>query len=403
MAPKSKPIEVYDQPHQFEPLLPQKALHELALATRDVVEQSFRLQGAAHASTRDRLRELLRSMNSYYSNLIEGQGTHPQNIDRALRQDFSSTPDVAQRQRIALAHIDAEKELEQQVAQGAQPLHSDFLLLAHARLYGRLTDVDRRTPQGRSVEPGALRQEDVAVGRHQPPAWKSLSAFLDRADAVYSRPASLDSVLYTVASAHHRMAWTHPFLDGNGRACRLQTHAALLPLSAGLWSVNRGLARQRDRYYELLSNADMARQGDLDGRGNLSEKRLREWCRFFVDLCSDQVGFMAQMLDLGQLKQRLAGLVLVRSESAAYKNYGKEAVLPLHHVLAAGPVTRGEFAQMTGLGERTARKLLSQLLQDGLLVSDSPKGPVGIGLPLDALSLLFPNLYPEAATEPTER
>jgi hypothetical protein len=57
---------------------------------------------------------------------------------------------------------------------------------------------------------------------------------------------------------------------------------------------------------------------------------------------------------------------------------------------------------MTGLGERTARKVLSQLLRDGLLVSDSPKGEVGIGFPLDALAILFPNLYPEAASQPPD-
>jgi Fic family protein len=380
----------------------QTALEELALDTRKVVELAFQLQGAAHPATRQCLRELVRSMNSYYSNLIEGQSTHPRNIDRALRHDFSATPDVAQRQRIAVAHIEAERELEPLAADEARALGSGFLQRAHASLYGRLSADDRSTPRGRVVEPGALRREDVTVGRHQPPTWASLPAFLARADAVYSRKWGLDAVLYAVAAAHHRMAWTHPFLDGNGRACRLQTHCALLPLSAGLWSVNRGLARQRSRYYELLANADIARQGDLDGRGNLSERMLREWCRFFIELCNDQVAFMARMLDLAQLKQRMAGLVLVRTESAGYPDYRKEAVLPLHHVLAAGPVSRSEFVQMTGLGERTARKLMSQLLKDGLLVSGSPKGEVGIGFPLDALGLLFPHLYPEAASVPVD-
>ena len=393
-------LTVYDQPHQFEPLLVQKRQEEFALRTRKVVEAAHQLQGAAHASTRERLREVVRSMNSYYSNRIEGQSTHPLNIDRALRQDFSVEPDIARRQRIAIAHIEAEKELEPLAITEAQALNSTFLQRAHACLYGRLALEDRRTENDRVVEPGVWRQEDVTVYRHQPPTWSAVPAFLARADQVYSRPCGLDAVLVTMACAHHRLVWTHPFLDGNGRACRLQTHAALLPLSAGLWSVNRGLARQRDRYYTLLSNADMARQGDLDGRGNLSERMLGEWCSFFIEVCEDQVTFMTRMLDLDQLKQRLAGLVLVRSQNQP--DYRKEAVLPLHHVLAAGPVARGEFVQMTGLGERTGRKVLSQLVKDGLLVSDTPKGEVGIGFPLDALNLLFPNLYPEAATLPLE-
>ncbi len=66
--------------------------------------------------------------------------------------------------------------------------------------------------------------------------------------------------------------------------------------------------------------------------------------------------------------------------------------------LALDPITRGEFVRLTGLGECTARKVLAQLLADGLLTSDTPKGPVRMGLPLDALGVLLPNLYPEAAT-----
>jgi len=399
------PIEVYDQIHQFEPLLPRSRLDELSFATRSVVEKGHRLQGAASESAREQLRQVVRSMNSYDSNRIEGQSTHPMNIDRAMKRDFSDKPDVAKLQRLAVAHIEAEQELEQQLPDQpdqAAALRSDWLLKSHASLYGRLSEEDRRAGDGHVVQPGVLRTEDVRVGRHQPPAWRSVPAFLARMDEVYARPWGFDPMLYVVASEHHRAVWTHPFRDGNGRASRLQMHCALWPLTAGLWSVNRGLARQRDRYYELLSNADMARHGDLDGRGNLSERMLWEWCRFFIQLCEDQVSFMTKMLDLGELKERIKGMVLYRGASAQYADYREEAVLPLHHVLAAGPVTRGEFVQMTGLADRTGRKVLAQLLKDGLLVSDGPKGRVGIGFPLDALHLLLPNLYPEAATSPLD-
>ena len=66
-------------------------LTELVQRTRGVVEASYRLQGV-HVATRASLRELVRAMNSYYSNLIEGQGTHPANIARALKQDFPEKP-----------------------------------------------------------------------------------------------------------------------------------------------------------------------------------------------------------------------------------------------------------------------------------------------------------------------
>ena len=105
----SVPLAAYSQPHQFEPLLPQVQLGDLIEGTRTVLEKAYRLQHAAAPSTRRALQDLVRGMNSYYSNRIEGQGTHPKNIERALSADFSATPSVAQRQRIALAHIEAER------------------------------------------------------------------------------------------------------------------------------------------------------------------------------------------------------------------------------------------------------------------------------------------------------
>lgn len=398
MSAPPAPIESYTHPAQFEPLLPASArTQDLALRTRGVVEAALRLQGAAHPVTRSRMRELVRSMNSYYSNRIEGQSTHPRNIDRALKKDFSDQPDIARRQRLAIAHIETERELEQLAMPEEQVLTSASLLKAHASLYARLAPEDRTTEDGHVVAPGALRDVDVSVHRHHPPEPTSVPRFLTRADQVYGRRWGLDTFLVAVACAHHRLIWVHPFRDGNGRAIRLQTHCALQALSGGLWSVSRGLARQRDEYYTRLSDADMARQGDLDGRGNLSERMLLAWCEFFIGICEDQVNFMTQMLDLSALKARLRALVLVRSQTDGAPAYRPELVAPLHHVLAAGPVSRGEFIQMTGLGERTGRASLSRLLKDGLLVSDTPKGEVSLGFPLDQLHLLFPHLYPEVA------
>lgn len=386
----------YDHSGHFEPPLPSGDLvARLTQRAKPVIEASLRLQGALTAGTRAELRELVRAMNSYYSNRIEGQSTHPLNIERALRQDFSERPDVAKRQRIALAHIAAEKDLEALGLSEAQALTSETLRKAHEFLYRRLSEADRKTDEGLDVAPGCWREVPVAVYRHEPPPASVVPQFLSRADEVYGRPQGLETLVVTAACAHHRLAWVHPFLDGNGRAGRLQLHAALHRLSDGLWSVTRGLAQSRELYYLRLSEADMARQGDLDGRGNLSQRMLVQWCEFFIDVCRDQVDFMTRQLQPEALRSRLSALVHVRA--AERKVYRKELILPLLHMLAVGPVSRADFTQMTGLGATTARKSVSQLLKDGLLKSDSQKGEVRIGIPLDSLSFLFPNLYPEAA------
>lgn len=388
---------MYESPHQFEPLVPSSIPPAMTAKAAEIVREATRLAGMAHPASRKTIRELVRSMNSYYSNRIEGQGTHPLHIERALHKQFSDKPDVARLQRVALAHIEAEIELERLVAEGESPMAAAFLTKAHHALYSRLKEEDRTTEDGRVVIPGEVRGEDVQVGRHVPPTAASLPRFMRRMDEVYDHRRSWDLHLILVACMHHRAAWVHPFLDGNGRSARLQSHCALWQLSDGLWSPSRGLARATEDYYARLHNADAPRRGALDGRGNLTAAGLNEWIEFFLRVCEDQVKFMGRMLELDGMKRRIEALITFRH--AHDKEVRMEAILPLYHLFAAGPLLRKEFTQMTNLGERTARSLMSRLLKDGLLVSDSASGPVRWGLPLDSLQFLFPELYPEAATK----
>ncbi|MGH8853716.1 MAG: hypothetical protein ACREWI_05490 [Telluria sp.] len=155
---------MYDSLHQFEPLiLTDRQFEEVLPVAEKVVTSSITLKSAVHESTRATLRELVRQMNSYYSNRIEGQSTHPYNIESALKNDFSHRPDEARLQRIAKAHIEAEKELEKRI-HVISPLTSSFLIEAHRALYERLDPVDRISDDGEVIVPGELRSREVSVG-----------------------------------------------------------------------------------------------------------------------------------------------------------------------------------------------------------------------------------------------
>lgn len=387
---------IYDQIHQFEPLLPQMRIDDFHIQTSEIFEKAARLGAGVHSSSIRSIQQLVRCMNSYYSNRIEGQSTHPASIERALAQDYSDKPDIAKLQRIAIAYIDAEKELEKISSDNlCAPLNSSILKRAHHALYSRLMPEDRKVQDHHITEPGALRTEEVTVGIHQPPLSNTVEKFLKRMDEVYTTAVDSKQFLIRVACAHHRAMWVHPFLDGNGRAVRLQTHLALQPLTKGLWSMNRGLARNRDQYYANLSAADHPRQGDLDGRGNLSERMLHQWCQWFIEVARDQLNFMEKMLDFSKVKANIDALITYRSSHD--KKIRREAILPLYHLYLAGPTPRGEFLQMTGMGERTARTLLSHLLETGLVTSPNHKAPVQFAFPLDSLQFIFPNLFPEAS------
>lgn len=386
--------EFYARPSEFEPLLPTTDVGRLAELSREVAIRSLGLAGAAHRTTVDSLRGLLREMNSYYSNRIEGQSTHPLDIAAALRSEYSPSEETARLQRLAVAHIHAEQMLEG--PDTSEVLTMRFLRKAHSELYGVLPESERVTPEGTIIEPGRNRSMRVKVGRHVPPEPDTIDLFGQRFDQKYGRNYSLEQSFVAVAAAHHRVSWIHPFEDGNGRAARLQTHCALFPLTGGLWSVSRGLARNQDSYYRQLADADRHHEGDLDGRGNLSERGPTAWCEWFLELCLDQVNFMHSMLDLDGVQRRITGLIAARS--AHDSRYRPETALALFHLFAAGPIARADFFRITGLGERTARSALSHLLEVGLVTSPDHRSSVRIAFPLDALLHIFPELYPEAET-----
>lgn len=350
------------------------------------------------------LRTLLRSMNSYYTNRIEGQHTRPHEIEQALARDFSANKELATKQRLAVAHIEAEAALEQryQGEEGARALYSMAGVQdLHRELFGRLPGQDWDVADGQTVVPGQLRSKEVSVGQHIAPAAASLPMFIQHWGQRYGAVRRGEAALVAMACAHQRLGWIHPFMDGNGRVMRLHTHTMLSSLgyTNGLWSPLRGFARGQERYYALLAESDSSRRGDLDGRGNLSEQALIAWADYVLEVSQDQVQFMAQMFDFEAIKDRIQA-ALVFESTVLKSGVRQEALRPLHYLFLSGEeMSRGEFKTMLGLGDRMATDALGALVRRGLLKSDSPQGRVRFGMPQHALRFLFPKLWPEAEVD----
>ncbi len=66
----------------------------------------------------------------------------------------------------------------------------------------------------------------------------------------------------------------------------------------------------------------------------------------------------------------------------------------LCEALLIGEFERGKVEDITGLKNRAARDVLYALTKKGLLVSDTPRGPVRLGFPIDVVERWFPLLYP---------
>lgn len=377
-------------------MLPEEAQGRENAAT-DLVAKASALAGRVNPILSVQVGDLVRSMNCYYSNLIEGHQTFPVDIDRALRNDYAREPERRNLQLEARAHI----EVQRMIDRGEAPspvVSTEFILWVHREFCQRLPDdllwiTNPETGETLRVVPGELRKRHVTVGRHVPIGPDDIPAFLNRFTETYSRPtlSKLRKVI-GVAASHHRLLWIHPFLDGNGRVTRLFSHAWLRELGIGseLWAISRGLARQVDQYKQMLGVADEPRRGDLDGRGNLTQQGLNEFCDFFLKTCVDQVTFMENLLEPAELLRRIQ--IWCEEETRA-KRLPRGSWSLLREAVISGEFSRGQASEITGYEVRQARTVLNTLIHNGYLASVSPRAPVRLGLPATILDRWFPRLY----------
>lgn len=392
-----------ETPSRIEPCILDEASPEILDLVAELSRASESLGNRLHPRAAANLAELVRAMNCYYSNLIEGHNTTPREIERALSDQLDDKEERRNLQLEARAHIRVQREIDQRFAEGhlADPASIAFIRWLHLSFY-KDAPASMLTIKAKNHEihmrPGVFREsagEDVSVGRHIPPSSDHVMAFMDYFAQKYCFDGlGVGSRIIAIPAAHHRLNYIHPFSDGNGRVSRLMSHAMAHKAGIGahgLWSISRGLARgleSRGDYKRMMDHADMPRQGDIDGRGNLSRRALTDFTIWFLKICLDQVTFMSGLFDL----KALLGKLRLYVDRQGFK---PESLALLEQALLRGEMPRGDAPRITGLKERYARDLLGALVADGILGSDTPKGAVSLRFPLHAVEVLFPNLFPE--------
>ena len=386
-----EPLLIGDSSRQRE------ALTDLAL---ELAQKSAGFRRSLPGSLLTSLADLVRAMNCYYSNLIEGHDTHPVDIERALRDDYSKDRHKRDLQLEAKAHIEVQRWIDADGLKG-RAVTASGICEVHRRFCEQLPDdllwvEDPATKERVRVVPGELRKRDVAVGAHVAISPGAVPRFLDRFEQVYGRLNKTEAIL-AAAGAHHRLLWIHPFLDGNGRVARLMSHASMLELldTGAVWSIARGLARNVREYKVHLANCDLPRRNDLDGRGNLSEEALADFIQFFLTVCIDQVTFMESLVQPDRLRTRI---LMWSEEEIRLGNLPPKSGSILEAVLYRGELPRADVARIVGTGERQARRMVSALVEHGVLVSDSPRAGLRLVFPASLASRWMPGLFPEKAS-----
>ena len=110
------------------------------------------------------------------------------------------------------------------------------------------------------------------------------------------------------------------------------------------------------------------------------------------------------MLALGDFHRRLENYVerrnaghILTEKGKPYPSLPPRSAAILKEVADKGELTRGEIYKIVEMSERTGRNVLKNLLDEGLLVSDSDwhKAPVRLGFPALFAAYLFPRLFPD--------
>ncbi len=99
---------------------------------------------------------------------------------------------------------------------------------------------------------------------------------------------------------------------------------------------------------------------------------------------------MNDLVDPQMIEVRVIGYIRRRSNEGSLRTEAQHVLLGLIH---RGELTRGDAIRISGLKERTARDLVGQMLREGLVASDSPKGKLRIAFPDAVREYYFPQLF----------
>jgi Fic family protein len=389
----------------LEPAIPDLS-PALVEEVEGVIAEIDRLEGRISDGLGHMIRPLFRAAHTHHSLYIEDR---PSTLAELV---VAAAPPVVGRERDRAADLRASIELLNWLHDGdgrtmatAEPTSARLISDLHARYYRHLPESERAlrvADSGRAVDvnPGAWREEEIRVGTHVGPAPEDIEALMLRWAERFNplRGASRAERLLLTIAGHHRLLYIHPFRDGNGRVARFAFDASLIAIgldAKGAWTPSRGFARARARYYDALIAADASRRHATDGRGARSAEGLLRWTRFVLDVIREQVRFIDGLLEPRALHERVRTAVHATVGTSEPKRASATRL-----VLSAwelGPLTRGALVEASGVADRTARRIIRELIAIGWLRevpgADARTAPVVGGLPLTSAPIVFPNLF----------
>ena len=158
-----------------------------------------------------------------------------------------------------------------------------------------ITDGLTPPPNGEgSLTPGTYRYASVSItnSSHKPPEPISVFSYMEELLEFVNASVDLHNDLLITALSHHRMAWIHPFDNGNGRLIRMFTYALLIKQG---FQVKTGrilnptaiFCMDRNKYYDMLCLADTG-----------EKEKVLAWCEYVLSGLKNEIEKIDRLLDL---------------------------------------------------------------------------------------------------------
>ena len=210
---------------------------------------------------------------------------------------------------------------------------------------------------------GAYRPANVRIANssHCPPESNLVPVYMEELFSFLRDDASFQFDLIKVALAHHRLVWIHPFNNGNGRTVRLFTYALLLHYKFGVDIADRIInptaifCSDRDRYYQMLSEADSG-----------EEDKLLAWCEYVLSGLKVEIEKVKRLCDYDYVQRR----ILMPALDQALE---REHITDMEHKILVIAVKKKELqsADLQGLFEHksaaTRSAAIKKLVNQGML------------------------------------
>ena len=403
----SKQMDLYIAPEAMEPFFPDDAAGTIETLATELLEKIAALNAIGNPITRDAIRQFLVPVEGYYKGILHDENLLPDEVQDFFDGKLSADAPTRLKQ--------LKLEAEQQVLKNLRlildnpenddiPASAGFLKKLHKDYLKTLTTIGEQheltTEVNTSKIAGLYRETDVAFGQGMSPYFGSLPFFMSEFENAYDPGAKANKSkirrIVNIAVAHQRLLWIQPFASENDRIARLYAEACIHfenLNNAGLWSLSRGLARNKSTFIEKLHNAGLKRINAMDGRGNLSNKYLIEFCIFYLNTALGQVKFMLRTLETENMVKRIGNFVDLMVSREKMRT---EAKYLLTDVFLKGKISKPDAMRITATSDKTLKLITDDLIGKKLLIAkkEGILMQYYVNYPMVVAPLLFPGLFP---------